>query len=332
MLLHHFSFPLNRSLVPDAPKTHKGSASWTADDITALLEFLIAHKSKGDSGGFKKPTWTAAAAHVNKVLTVVQRRQLKQTYEVVKAIRNNSGWSWDDNKGADITPEKKGTWDNYVAKYPLAQPFQNAGWAYLEAFDALGSSLAKGAHVFQALQGVSTAQVDSAHSDGLGEGGGQVDDAKVEGSQEWSTSPEVPGEPDEPSTPPQRSSPPAAKHAASPGPWTDNKHVHISHGNQIMNSLSKIMNHITDIMETAFCPSTLPATPVRLQEAMTCAQTLKKNWLTSIQLVMLIDIFECEPHAAIAYQSMKDNEDLRKSWICMKLRILVPVVDENKSL
>lgn len=100
----------------------------------------------------------------------------------------------------------------------------------------------------------------------------------------------------------------------------------------MMNSLHKTINRITDVMETAFRPSTLPATPVRLQEAMTCAQTLEKNWLTSIQLVMLIDVFEREPHAAIAYQSMKDDEDLRKSWIRMKLRIPVPVVDENESL
>ena len=92
------------------------------------------------------------------------------------------------------------------------------------------------------------------------------------------------------------------------------------------------MNCITDVMETTFHPLTLPATPVRLQEAMTCAHTLKKNWLTSIQLVMLINVFEREPHAAIAYQSMKDDEDLRKSWIRMKLRIPVPVVDENESL
>ena len=91
------------------------------------------------------------------------------------------------------------------------------------------------------------------------------------------------------------------------------------------------MNCITDIMETTFRPSTLPATPVHLQEAMTCAQTLKKNWLMSIQLVMLIDIFEHEPHAAIANQPMKDDEDLCKSWIHMKLCILVPVVDKNKS-
>ena len=51
------------------PKPTKERATWTMDDITALLEYLTAHKSEGDSGGFKKATWTAAAAHVNGVLT-----------------------------------------------------------------------------------------------------------------------------------------------------------------------------------------------------------------------------------------------------------------------
>ena len=178
------------------PKPVMEYAAWTTDDITALLEYLTAHKSKGVSGGFRKATWTAAAAHINRVLTCGAPKmgdgckgkfqivshfflhfwalsklfclfQLEKMYEVVKTIWDNSGWSWDDEKGADSTPEKKGTWVNYVAKHPLAQPFHNAGWVYLDAFDGLGSSLARGGHIFWASQGVSTAQVDSGYSDVL---------------------------------------------------------------------------------------------------------------------------------------------------------------------
>ena len=78
----------------------------------------------------------------------------------MKAIQGNLGWSWDDKKGADITPEKKGTWDDYMAKHPAAQPFCNAGWVHLDAFDSLAPSLAKGSHVFQALQALSAAKAD----------------------------------------------------------------------------------------------------------------------------------------------------------------------------
>ena len=78
----------------------------------------------------------------------------------MKAIRGNSGWSWDDEKGADITPEKKGTWDDYVAKHPAAQPFRNSGWVHLDAFDCLAPSSAKGNHVFRASQAHSAAEAD----------------------------------------------------------------------------------------------------------------------------------------------------------------------------
>ena len=36
------------------------------EDESTLLLFLIDHKAKGDSGGFKKSTWNAAAIDINK--------------------------------------------------------------------------------------------------------------------------------------------------------------------------------------------------------------------------------------------------------------------------
>jgi hypothetical protein len=95
----------------------------------------------------------------------------------------------------------------------------------------------------------------------------------------------------------------------------------------MMNSLNTTMNRVTAVIENVFRPSTIPPTPVRLQEAMTCAMKLEKAWLTPTQLAKLIDVFEHEPHAAVAYQSMKDDEDLRKSWVCMKIHISVPEDD-----
>lgn len=77
-------------------------------------------------------------------------------YEIVNALRNNSGWSWDDEKGADISPEKKGVWDDYVLAHPLASPFRNCGWIHLAIFDLFGSKITKGTHVFHASQGVTS--------------------------------------------------------------------------------------------------------------------------------------------------------------------------------
>ena len=84
------------------------------------------------------------------------------------------------------------------------------------------------------------------------------------------------------------------------------------------------MNRVTDVIENVFRPSTLPPTPVQLQDAMMCTMKLEKSWLSPMQLAKLIDVFEWEPAAAVAYQLMKDSEDLRKSWVCMKIYIPVP--------
>lgn len=95
----------------------------------------------------------------------------------------------------------------------------------------------------------------------------------------------------------------------------------------MMASLNKTMNRVTDVIENVFRPSDVPSTPVRLQEAMTCAMQLEKGWLTPDQLAQLIDVFECNPRAAVAYQSMKVEEDLRKSWVCMKIGIVLQGVE-----
>ena len=91
-----------------------------------------------------------------------------------------------------------------------------------------------------------------------------------------------------------------------------------------MNSLNMTMNRVTDVIENVFCPLTLPPTPVQLQDAIACAMKLEKNWLTPMQLAKLINVFEREPAAVVAYQLMKDAEDLQKSWLCMKIHIPVP--------
>lgn len=89
-------------------------------------------------------------------------KKLKATFEVVRSVRSNSGWSWDDELGAGIgtdpTDAKVGYWNDYVEMHPLAEPFRDVGWIHLAAFDILcENSAPQGAHVFIPSQGTSQA-------------------------------------------------------------------------------------------------------------------------------------------------------------------------------
>jgi hypothetical protein len=41
--------------------------------------------------------------------------QLKETYTIVAILMNQSGFSWDPDLRAGITPETQGVWVDYVA-------------------------------------------------------------------------------------------------------------------------------------------------------------------------------------------------------------------------
>jgi len=157
-------------------------AYWTIADEENLLDFLIEKRSEGGEGSFKPATWIAAAAKVNETKTrggnkskdscrskyqsvggqlllcflFLNPPQLKATYEVVRAVRSNSGWSWNDEHGANIDSDleaNEGKWDDYIAKHPAAIPFRNKGWPLLARYDDLcGHNIPKGSHVFRASQ------------------------------------------------------------------------------------------------------------------------------------------------------------------------------------
>ncbi|KIY47647.1 hypothetical protein FISHEDRAFT_59506 [Fistulina hepatica ATCC 64428] len=138
------------------------SAHWTDKETAVLLNSLVVHKSEAEDGGnFTNPTYqkvldTAHLCHVMKggpkTIKVLQNKiaLFQSTYFVVCAVRNNSGWAWDDKLGANISqPEQYSTWQEYVAHHKKAKPFKNRGWAWLPKMDALfDSTIAHGGGVF----------------------------------------------------------------------------------------------------------------------------------------------------------------------------------------
>ena len=114
-------------------------AFWTPDDEDQLVNFLLDHRaSAGDGGNFKEATFQALSPILAplvmrggpKTVHACQNKwnavrfffpivlghflniffiflKLCQTFRVIQAIKNVSGWTWSDETGASITPELK---------------------------------------------------------------------------------------------------------------------------------------------------------------------------------------------------------------------------------
>lgn len=130
-----------------------------------LLDFLQDHISEGGDGlNFKGVTWTAAAklleasrtkgAPKNALATKNKFANLKETYFVVDALNNVSGFKWDEENGADIDGDTLPVWNTYVDRFPKAKRFKKKGWPHYFAVQAMIPAVArlKGANVFQPLQ------------------------------------------------------------------------------------------------------------------------------------------------------------------------------------
>jgi len=74
------------------------------------------------------------------------------------------------------------------------------------------------------------------------------------------------------------------------------------------------------LSENVFRPSDIPSTPVRLQDVIACARSLRRTgWPETT-----CDVFEVWHMQQSLISSMKDNEELRKSWVCMKIALVIP--------
>ncbi|KAJ7265675.1 hypothetical protein C8J57DRAFT_1132770 [Mycena rebaudengoi] len=161
----------------DDPKEND-NASWTVEDVTAMLDFLVTCTTKattGDGGNFKMAVFHAALPSINAAWTKGGKKTaksahgkykaLRKVFNVIRKIQGNSGWHWDNEKGADIKTGASASWDAFVEQNPATKPFWNKGWVHLENMEKLMSPVAKGHHVFRASQAVADTPVSDGGSD-----------------------------------------------------------------------------------------------------------------------------------------------------------------------
>jgi hypothetical protein len=118
---------------------------WNPAETMGLIDFLIEHRSEGDGVNFKTSTFNAAAAAIAPFWTVGPAKtgkmcktkwsgvrllvfsfnpplingdvyfQIKSTYNSIETYRNQSGVSWDNERGAGIDESSASIWAEYIA-------------------------------------------------------------------------------------------------------------------------------------------------------------------------------------------------------------------------
>lgn len=80
--------------------------------------------------------------------------KLRRIFRAIQAIKMQSGWTWTDTRGADITPELESAWATFIKIYKDAKPFKNRGWVHLEKMTEIMPVTLRGTYVFRPSQGI----------------------------------------------------------------------------------------------------------------------------------------------------------------------------------
>jgi Myb/SANT-like DNA-binding domain len=120
-------------------------ATWDADTRNFLLDGLLTQscKSKRANGsGWKREAWEAIRKELNskfnRQLTVNQLKEafnnLKE-YQVVKGLRNLSGFGWDEEKSR-VTAEPD-VWNAFLENRPAAAKYRTKSFLYYDKMHEL---------------------------------------------------------------------------------------------------------------------------------------------------------------------------------------------------
>ncbi|KJA17246.1 hypothetical protein HYPSUDRAFT_111945, partial [Hypholoma sublateritium FD-334 SS-4] len=72
---------------------------------------------------------------------------LHHIWRVIQDIKAQSGWSWSDTHGANISPAIETHWETFLKSHPLAKPFKNHRWIHLEKMTQIMPATLRGTYV-----------------------------------------------------------------------------------------------------------------------------------------------------------------------------------------
>ncbi|KAG1824002.1 hypothetical protein EV424DRAFT_744733, partial [Suillus variegatus] len=132
------------------------SAHWTDEETTRLIQYLALHHTEGGDGiNFKQATFAAAVAHLLEPPEGIPKENhvagnkrdwqscknkwimCKKKHAAITEIKSQSGFSWDEELGANIGPADAAWWTAFVNARPDMKPFRNKGWKHFDDMDDL---------------------------------------------------------------------------------------------------------------------------------------------------------------------------------------------------
>ncbi|GLB36664.1 hypothetical protein LshimejAT787_0309510 [Lyophyllum shimeji] len=326
------------------------AAAWTTKNETIFLDFLITQAAAaGDGGNFKMVTFTAASAVVDKACSKGSPKTakayqnkwnaLRRAFRAIQAIKfSKSGWTWDDEHGANITLDMEDAWNAFIKVYKDAKPFKHKGWVHLEKMTQLMPATVKGTHVFCASQGTSgldTAEDDVTAQQEDDEDEDEDKDAVVEEDahpSEGADTVMVTPTPIIPSTPPRSSR--RRERAVFETPAPSSKKARVTGAEAISSltaSISRFGDNICMVLAGDLgAPGKGRSKENKFKELLPDARAAvqlaqKEDWLLKSDRLILCNILEKDIKAADAYTALDDDdEEFRQMWIQEK-------VDEAKA-
>ena len=145
----------NKSSATPAPD-NDCRASWTNDTVLSFINICLDElRSQGrqddSNSGFKPSSWTIIVTKFNNSNNTTYCRQqlsskysdLKEKYKIFAALRDNSGFSWDDTLKMPTAPAD--VWKAYIEANKKAAQFRHKSLQFYDELEELfGGKVATG--------------------------------------------------------------------------------------------------------------------------------------------------------------------------------------------
>ncbi|CDO71207.1 hypothetical protein BN946_scf184971.g2 [Trametes cinnabarina] len=313
----------------DTAGAAKENAKWTLEDEKAFVGYLTDHVAERGDGNYKMTTFNAAAAYLEgrrtaggpKTGTGCKNKwaRIKETYMVCYKLKQNhgtSGFTWSEEKGADIGIEDEPIWEAYIKKNPKADHFKNKGWPLYDAVDRIIPDKVKGKNLFAASQ----APVPNPQSSDNPEGNtSETDGADEEASQDPADVYIPPPAPPAPPSGRKRSALEAENSVSTPSPsgsFTTQRPPRDTAVSRSIDRMSEVLAVIAGPTSGAPTDVSLESTPKRRRIAVELAAKQEDEELSEDDMVELVEVMRRDISAADTYLSLsKANPKLRRAWV-----------------